>query len=134
MKHMERALAVLFAALVVVGCGRSAKFDAPKLYPIEITVANAGTPIEGATVSLIPDESGNKSFSVGATTDAAGLAKIRTTRASFMKDGAPAGSYKVVVVKPVEIKYDKTPDEIDEMAPDEKVKYQREIDAKIRAA
>lgn len=82
-------LAIFTSALVataaLTGCG--AKFN-----EVKGTVKLDGNPIEGATVTLISDD-GKKSFS--GLSDASGNFEIK----SGDKPGAPAGSYKVTVVK-----------------------------------
>lgn len=88
---MERTF-LLLALAVVVGC--SSETASPvKTYPASGKVTLNGRPLEGATVNFIPAD--GKGSSVG-TTDKDGMYKLTTYRSD---DGAPAGQYKVSIVK-----------------------------------
>jgi len=87
------SLVVLLGILVfIAGCGPKLPGDLPKLYPTQIEVtATDGSKVENATVLLYPV---GGTEVVGGTTNAQGIAEIRT-RGEF--SGAPAGKYKVCV-------------------------------------
>src|SRR4051794_27542937 len=81
-----------FAALLLVmasvtGCGSG-------LASVEGGVTLDGTPVQGATVTFVPD-SGSVSQVISGQTDASG----KFVLGSGGKSGAPAGNYKVVVTK-----------------------------------
>ena len=81
----------------LTGCGAGS--SNPKTFPVAGTVTQAGKPLEGAQVILVPkDKSGE---SATATTDASGKFAMSTYQA---KDGARPGDYAVKVSK-----FDKPP-------------------------
>lgn len=75
------------------GCGKS-KTDVPKTYPVSIKIAHRDQPVEGASVTLLPQEQSGR----GATgiTDANGVAKMGLPG---LADGAVPGKYWVTVSK-----------------------------------
>lgn len=79
------------------GCGGAAKpKDLPDLYPSKITITQGGSPLEGASVTLVSDQ--KIRFTVGGKTDAQGVCQIIT---DGQWPGAPSGTYKVLVKKAV---------------------------------
>jgi len=80
------AASLVFAALLVAGCG-------PSLVRTEGEVKLDGQPVEGATVTFVSDADPAKIY--GGFTDASGKFSLSTGD----KAGIPAGSYKVTVVK-----------------------------------
>lgn len=88
-------LLAMVVALMFVGCRREYRPDGlPKLHPCTVTVTQEGKPLTDATVKLFDVNGGE--WPVSGLTDAAGVAKM-VTYGQF--DGAPAGEYKVIVVK-----------------------------------
>jgi hypothetical protein len=87
--------------LLISGCGTSnLPKDLPRLYPCEITVIQDGKPLEDAIVTLeftdsSRPENGQLWFPMGAT-DSDGKAVVRS---NAQYDGAPIGTYKVLVSK-----------------------------------
>ena len=89
------ALFALMIALMIAGCVKGIRF--PKVYPLTVTVMNAGAPLGKMLVTMIPDEKiGN--FSIMGETDASGVCKMKTVAAAQSRNGVPAGSYRVTVV------------------------------------
>lgn len=84
--------------LSVSGCGDSRPAGMPETYPASITITQDGAPLADATVVLYPEDSSLTRWPVGATTDEAGTAKLMT---STQYEGAPAGTFKVIVNKTV---------------------------------
>ncbi|MDO5582040.1 MAG: hypothetical protein Q4G69_13000 [Planctomycetia bacterium] len=80
---------------------------------------------------LIPAE-GTSSLSIGATTDVQGVAAFHTAMGSFVQDGVPDGSWKVLVSKGPVVEGTKTKEEQAAMPEEEWKKYQREIEAKAK--
>ena len=99
---MNRTLTLLvtlsFVIFLASGCNKGPARPAgmPPLYPATITVTQEGTPLEGATVQLIAEDSSLAQWGPGGITDAKGEASLRT---NGMYDGAPLGKYKVAVSK-----------------------------------
>lgn len=83
------AILVGAAALpfVGVGCG-------PSYHKVEVKVTLDGEPVEGATVSFLPDGD-SKALQASGSTNAQGIAVLKTVD----KDGVRAGKYKVTVSK-----------------------------------
>ena len=75
------------AVVTLSGCG------GPKMHPVSGTVTLDNNPVEGATVVFASDD-GKKTFA--GVTDASGK---YTISGSGNKDGAEAGSYKVLITK-----------------------------------
>ena len=100
---MNRTLMLSIVLLLVVfflsGCGGQARPDGlPKLYPVSITVIQEEAPLEGAMVQLVAKDEDSVLLRWGPTgvTDASGVAVLRT---DGKYDGAPLGTFKVVVSK-----------------------------------
>ena len=98
----KRLLAVLTVSmlLLVSGCGPKLPDGMPKLYPAKVTVLyDDGTPVAGATISLIPvDAATNADWASGGTTGEDGSIEL-FTRGQYQ--GVPASQYKVTVKKGV---------------------------------
>jgi len=96
---MNARLARLFHVLVTAslvlsaGCGKP-KVTVPKTYPVSIKITYHGQPVEGANVTLVPQEQSGRGAS--GTTDANGVAKMGPPG---LADGAVPGKYWVTVAK-----------------------------------
>ena len=82
--------------LGIVSCSRPS--DLPALVFCEITVINGGTPLDQVRVSM-KDESSTKNWSIHGTTNAGGVAKMKTIYMQYTGSGVPAGQYKVAIDK-----------------------------------
>ena len=93
---------VIVSIFFVIGCG-GAKVpkDFPKTLPFTITVVDAGKPIEGVIIRLSTTTSPN--WTASGVTNASGVAELQTISGSYSRKGVPEGSYKVVMVKPLEV-------------------------------
>ncbi|EMI17963.1 hypothetical protein RMSM_05108 [Rhodopirellula maiorica SM1] len=87
---------MMTTVLLINGCGESRPDGMPELYPATVTITQAGNPLSDATVTLYPNDSALRRWTVGGRTDATGTATL-TTHTKY--DGAPAGSFKVMVNK-----------------------------------
>jgi hypothetical protein len=89
----------LLGLFLTSGCDRSPQ-KPPGLPDLiadtQITVIQEGKPLEGASVTLVPQEVSLARWSIKGKTDANGVAKL-ATYGKF--SGCPAGKFKVVVVK-----------------------------------
>ena len=80
-----------------MGCGGQNLPDGmPRLYPAAIEVTQEGTPLAGATVTLVSDDPVLARWGPTGVTDASGIAALQT---DGMYRGVPLGTYKVVVTK-----------------------------------
>jgi len=84
------AIVLIVFAVFAAGCNDGK----PKSYRVEGTVTLNGTPVEGAAVAFVPDDSTGSS--AGGKTDASGKYTLMT---SFGTEGAAAGTYSVVISK-----------------------------------
>ena len=93
---------IIASVFFVVGCGgANVPKDFPKTMPYTITVVDGGKPIEGVIVRLSTTTSPN--WTASGVTNASGVAELQTISGSYSRKGAPEGSYKVVMVKPLEV-------------------------------
>lgn len=93
--HIGSALIVGIVSFTL-GCGGEERpAGMPILQPVTIKIVQGGSPLEGASVQLMPEEASN-TWASGGSTDAMGEVKIMTMG---KYDGAPAGKYKVTVDK-----------------------------------
>ena len=84
-------------ALLLTGCGGEPRpAGMPKLYPVSITVLQEGTPLAGATVTLVSETPELARWGPMGVTDANGVAIMRT---NGRYEGAPLGTFKIVVSK-----------------------------------
>jgi len=81
---------------VCFGCSDDRPAGMPPLYPVTLTFTLDGQPLDAAFVMLHAEDGPNTAWAVGGTTDAEGRAII-VTHGQFR--GAPAGKFKVCVVK-----------------------------------
>jgi hypothetical protein len=109
---------LLFCTLIIllfgIGCNNVPVPDELKnLYPVTITVTDGNQTIEGVVVSLSAKTSGGAWANRGVT-NAQGVAVIQTSRASYTGKGAPAGDYKVTLIKTVNLPPELEPQEEDQ--------------------
>ena len=93
--------AILCLCAIICGCSKGPKkpSDLPKLNPTTVTVTyDDGTPVENATVALLSSETGGRTWNLTGPTDASGKLVLKT---DGNWDGAPAGSYRVIVTKEI---------------------------------
>lgn len=91
-----KQLVVLFSALLfctITGCSKEKlPADIPSLHPCHITIQMKGSPLEGATVSLLPEQG---KWGAAGITNVQGIAELRTRNYR----GVAEGSYKITVSK-----------------------------------
>ena len=95
-RSLTSFIALLFAFVIMTGCGEKLPSGMPKLFPASITVTQEGEPLDGAMVLLIPEDSALQEWGPGGLTNASGVAVMRTNGKC---KGAPLGKYKVTVTK-----------------------------------
>lgn len=105
---LNKVLALSLACLcaVAVGCSKGPKkpADLPALNPTTVTVVyDDGTPVDGATVILLPADGTNPKWNLAGVTDAQGKLVLKT---NGNWDGAPSGSYSATVSKIVTVESD----------------------------
>ncbi|MDR1957447.1 MAG: hypothetical protein LBQ54_00085 [Planctomycetaceae bacterium] len=95
MKHYILSITVL--CLTFIGCSRQSVPDGfpAKLVPVTITITKAGTPVAGASVSLL-EEQPAKYFILG-NADATGMATPETSINAYSRLGVPPGKYRMTV-------------------------------------
>ena len=98
LKRFFRSFACLSVLAVIgSGCGGGAKLPdgMPTPQPTLITITQGGSPLQGASVALIPVDSSNQ-WNAGAATDEKGIAAVLTSGQYL---GAVPGKYKVIITK-----------------------------------
>lgn len=94
-KNIAFVVAVLFVT-TICGCKKDDRpEDMPPLFPCVITVVQEGTPLDGASVNFEPGEGANAKYRAAGITNEQGKAIMKT----YGFDGAPEGTYKVIVRK-----------------------------------
>jgi len=97
MRNIVVLLIFAVALALQAGCGGGGPHrpsDLPKLHPVNITITQGGTPLEGATVNLTSKTPATYGTATGAT-DSSGVAAMRT----YGFTGVPEGQYTVTVMK-----------------------------------
>jgi len=89
------AALMLAPLFVVLGCAEPLPEGLPELHPVTLEFTQAGAPLAGASVQLVPVDTSNTWVSGGGT-DSSGKVSVQT---HGKYDGAPAGKYKVCVTK-----------------------------------
>ncbi|MDO4587047.1 MAG: hypothetical protein Q4C95_07080 [Planctomycetia bacterium] len=92
-------VALLIGLCVCPSCGGKKYPDGfPKVYPLKVKVIQAGAPLADASINFFAEDATISKWAVGGTTNAEGIAEIRTQNFP----GCPAGKFKVVVKKTVQ--------------------------------
>jgi len=126
---LKRLLSVaLIVALFspLVGCGKKAPADFPKIVPFKVKVVADGKPVADCTVMM----SNGQNAAVKATTDSSGVATMITTLSNYSAKGAPEGEFSVTCFKDVLVEHWKTPEEIADLPLPERAAYYEEYQAK----
>ncbi|MDO5554531.1 MAG: hypothetical protein Q4G68_12300 [Planctomycetia bacterium] len=84
----------------LAGCGPKKPSDMPKLYPVQLTIVQEGTPLADANVALRAKESAAK-YAAGGMTDSNGVVILHT---HGQYKGVPEGEYTVIINKSETIK------------------------------
>jgi len=96
---MKYIPSVIVLVLLFVGCNRRPA-ELPPTFPCKIIIVNDGVPQSDCDISL-RSETSNRLLSIMGRTDSSGVAEIRTQCAGYTANGAPLGTFKVVVDKQV---------------------------------
>ncbi len=95
------------ACFVLAGCRSNLPDGLPRLYSCSISVTQDAKPLAGATVIFYPKtRAGGPSWTPMGVTDASGVAVMRV---NALYDGAPLGSYRVVISKTEEQQANSSP-------------------------
>jgi len=101
MKHFLIISPLLLCCFLVAGCGPKRPDGLPPLFGCVLTFQfEDGSPVDGASVSLISDNSALAQWSISGTTDSSGVVNIHT-HGDFV--GAPSGTYKITVSKAMSV-------------------------------
>jgi len=87
--------ALAFVCVSAFGCAEKRPDGFPELYPISIKILQEGKPLEGASVNLVAQDPQLVRWPAGGNTNADGVVELRT----YGYEGAPAGTFKVLVMK-----------------------------------
>jgi hypothetical protein len=118
---------VLVLLALIVGCSEKLPDNFPnKLTNFTIELLYEGKPVEGASVSLIVDDT-TKGYLVSAFTGNNGVAQLETSVNAFSKTGVPAGKYKAVISHIPKTSIELTQQEVSTLGNDELEKRENEI-------
>jgi len=116
----------MMAVPLIIGCGPARPQNMPETAPCKITVLYNGKPMQGVVVALYYEE-GSSSLNIDGTTNASGVAEIKTTWGSYTTKGAPVGTCKVTLNEYFEMPPETvTPEESALWTPQEGARYERE--------
>ena len=129
------SLSFVSVILLLAGCNDNRPEGFPaKLFSCSVIVMDGDTPIKGASVSLIPENEQQKYSMVSITNDD-GIATIRTALAGYYGNGAPEGTYKVLIIdaEPPDLEHTLTAEERANLPPDAQDAYERARQQRIGA-
>ena len=112
---------LIFAFFVTFGCGKGYQ-GGERLYPVSVTVTKDGSPLASATVVLLRED--GETINAGGVTDGSGVAKIKV---DAQWDGVPAGTYKVMINKDVQVQEEMSRDEYNKLELLEKEAYDNKM-------
>ena len=97
---------LLFSAFLLTYCGCSGvggqvPTELRNLVPASVTVTNGDQPMAGIQVVLLTKTGG--AYACNGVTDVNGMAQIQSSRSSYTRKGAPAGTYTVVLSESIEV-------------------------------
>ena len=117
-----------------LGCSKSVPKDFPKTFSCQIVVRDDGTPVDAASVTLVPDQL-MSDIVIGGSTNSSGVATLRTLRGEYSQEGVPEGNYTVVIAKtlPIDIPALST-EEIYALTPKQRADREREYKQKLEKA
>ena len=113
------------------GCGGT-KFpaDFPKVHPMTVTVKDGVTPLPEVRIMFYPVTTDTGSvtaaYASSGSTDANGVAKIRTAQGGFSKAGIPVGEFVVTVEDIIDLEMGISPEERAKMSMGELNKLSQE--------
>lgn len=93
---------LLVLTFVIAGCGQRPPQGFPKTVPFTVTLTANGQTVEGATI-ILADKEKRGGWTSSAVTDASGVAEFRTIQGTFVRKGAPQGSYAVTITKDTDV-------------------------------
>jgi hypothetical protein len=99
---MKKFIYCIFFVISAIGCHKSSPSGLPPLVPYTIKVVDNQQPITGVDIGLYREE-GQGGWSLGGITNSDGIAKIQTIFGSFEGYGIPAGTYRVLFNKRIEL-------------------------------
>lgn len=117
-------------SMLCAACDWNVPKDVPKLYSCSVKVVNAEGPVTDVEVVLFGDE-GFDHLSIAGTTDAKGIAHLKTIRASWVGNGSPTGKFKVTLNKKANVPDWKSDEEILDLRGSEAEQYDKEKKRKI---
>jgi len=134
-----KRLIVFVLGVCCLGClsgcsGEKFPSDFPKVYPMTVTVKDGATPLSEVKITFYPATTGaGSSFASSGSTNANGVAVIKTSQGGFSKAGIPTGEFVVTVEDIIDLEMGVTSEEKSKMSIGELNKLSQE-QQKFRAA
>ena len=117
MRIFTTLLLFVSGLLICPGCNRTkAPEELKTLYPVTITVMDGSQPVPGVDVRL-SSKGPQGAYACSAMTNTGGVAKIQSTRSTYTGNGAPPGTYSVVLLKSVKLPPELEPQDEDQDNP-----------------
>jgi len=99
--------------LLFCGCGTQVPDELRNLVPTTVTVMNGEQPMANIRVTLLA-KSSQGAYACNGITGNDGAAQIQSSRAAYVGNGVPAGTYSIVLSEPIEVPADLEPQEEDQ--------------------
>ena len=135
MKRLIVLVLVFCGSGCFTGCsGEKLPSDFPRVFPMTVTVKDGTTPLSEVKVMFYPATTGaGASFASSGTTDANGVAQMKTSQGGFSKAGVPVGEFVVTVEDIIDLNMGITAEERSKMSIGELNKLSQE-QQKFRAS
>ncbi|MDR2762525.1 MAG: hypothetical protein LBB88_08005 [Planctomycetaceae bacterium] len=130
--HIKKFVCLFALGLIAIGgCSSNIPDGFPtKLVKFSVTIQHDGKPIEGVAVWLYSDDADAK-YHVNATTNADGIALMKTSINSYSKTGSPSGTFKGTLMHRPKVPSDLTKEEWQKLNEEESEKQVKKISAEV---
>jgi hypothetical protein len=125
---IEFSCLFVFGLVVILGCSSKnipEGFPA-KLVKFSVTILHDGKPVENVAVWLYSDNADAK-YHVNATTNADGVASMKTSINMYSKTGAPSGVFRGTLVHRPKVPSDLSPEELQKLSEEEIAKLSKKV-------
>lgn len=126
---MTRFFPLLLPFVLLFGCAKAVPDGFPPLARCSVTVTDAGTPVAGCVIRILPEPRLDSVVVVGRT-DQQGRATLRTSIGSSHRAGVPAGTLRMILIREPAMPHFKSEEEREAMTDRQGDAYMREVTAR----